>query len=147
MNTKTKNILAVVLAIVPSLSHADTPETINQPVPFSHIYDTVQQHPALYNSDFVFFLENQITDNKYTLGNLAQTCINYTQHNNAVTHEICTEFIDSIIGSTILTDMNTNFVATTTSDTDKFEFDITAAGNFTVDCGDESEVQKIKKDI
>ncbi|MBR5625333.1 MAG: hypothetical protein IKW67_00945, partial [Alphaproteobacteria bacterium] len=84
-----------------------------------------------------------VSDKNFTLGNVAQACLDYTTINDKITAEICKKFMNDIIGETHLTDLTRTFVATTTSDTTEFKFHIYAAGNYTVDCGDEKPVQKI----
>ena len=94
-----KKILIAILMFccVPMFARGDEPEILNKTVPFSRLYDTVQKYNALYDSDFVFYLKDQIQDNKYTLENVAGACVNYTKLNSAVTKEICKDFMDDII--------------------------------------------------
>ncbi len=141
-----KKILIAILMFccVPMFARGDEPEILDKTVPFSRLYNAVQKYNALYDSDFVFFLENQISDGIYTLGNLARACVNYTKLNSAVTKDTCKNFMNDIIGESQKVDPNLDFIVTTTPDTTKFEFMISAAGNFTVDCGD-GEVQVINK--
>ena len=153
---KMKNILFGLLFIIPTVSYGAVAGIQDRPVPVSRIADAAQKYPELYNSDFVFFLEHSVSDKNFTLGNVAQACLDYTAINKKITAEICTKFMNDIIGETHSTDethltdstktfpdSTKTFVATTTPDTTEFKFHIYAAGNYTVDCGDENPVQEI----
>ena len=142
-----KKILIAILMFccVPMFARGDEPEILDKTVPISRLYTAVQKYNALYDSDFVFFLEKQISDGIYTLGNLARACVNYSKLNSAVTKDTCKNFMNDIIGESQKVDPNLDFIVTTTPDTKKFEFMISAAGDFTVDCGDGKAPQVINK--
>ena len=140
---KMKNILFGLLFIIPTVSYGADAKIQDKPVPVLRIANAAQKYPELYNSDFVFFLEHSVSDKNFTLGNVAQACLDYTTINDKITADICTKFMNDIIGETHLTDLTKTFVATTTSDTTEFKFNINAAGNYTVDCGDGSKIQEI----
>ena len=132
------------------VAHADTPNenTAGIKIYGNEIHDAAQQISTLYNSDFVMFLSNQHPNKDMTLGKLAQTCINYTKHNANITRDTCVDLLNKIakhINTPQEPTVDSKFTIITTDDTTHFSFDIYAAGNFTVDCGDGQNVQHISK--
>ena len=111
-------------------------------VPFQRIYDAVQKQPQLYDSDFVFLLGERVADKNYTLQKVAQACIDYAAYNNAVTKDICKEFVATAFGpSDVATEsggsVTDGVILTTTNDMPaeaEIKITIYAAGQFNVDC-------------
>lgn len=132
------------------VAHANTPNenTAEIKIYGNEIHHAAQQISTLYNSDFVMFLSNQHPNKDMTLGKLAQTCINYTKHNANITRDTCVDLLNKIarnISTPQEPTVDSKFTIITTDDTTRFSFDIYAAGNFTVDCGNGQTIQSINK--
>lgn len=132
------------------VAHADTSNenTADIKIYGNEIHHAAQQISTLYNSDFVMFLSNQHPNKDMTLGKLAQTCINYTKHNANITRDTCEDLLNKIakyINTPQEPTDDSEFTIITTNDTTSFSFDIYAAGNFTVDCGNGRGIQNINK--
>ena len=143
---KMKNILFGLLIVAPTISYGNGIE--NKQIPFQMIYETVSNnstYETLYNSDFVYYLKEQVPDQKFTIGNLFSSCVGYTKIDQNIDLEMCKSFIKSVVYEQrrSITDPSKAFIATTTPDTTEFKFSIYAAGNYTVDCSGENPVQKI----
>ena len=66
-------------------------------VPFGQIYDAVKSFPDLYETNFVKLLADKTT---YTLGDVAQACVNFTKYSNGkVDNKKCQDFVREIIGT------------------------------------------------
>ena len=114
-------------------------------VPFGRIYDAVTSFTDLYETNFVKLLDNKPT---YTLGDVAQACVNFTKYSNGkVNNKTCQDFMRSVIDKSNFIASTTveDFVVTTTDNTTVFEFDIYASGDFYIDCDvDDTGSQIIK---
>ena len=103
-------------------------------VPFGRIYDAVKSFTDLYETNFVKLLDNKTT---YTLGDVAQACVNFTKYSNGrVTVETCQNFMRSVIDKSNFgaSQPVEDFVVTTTDNTTAFGFYINASGDFYIDC-------------